>query len=257
MSLVKLTRHDSVAVLTLSRPNVLNAISDALLDELDAHLDSLEADLSCRGVVLTGEGRAFCAGSDLSGDHGSPGDRIKRMHNLVQRFQHYPKTTFALINGLALGGGLELAIACTFRIADVSAKMGLPEVKLGLIPLYGGTQILPSLIGANRALELMMTGSPIDAQRAYEIGLVNRVVDSFGDKKTLVKEALLFVDEICEHSLVPQQALRTLIREMDGKSVAEGLQLEWQIGKSVVESEDAKEGVKAFVEKRKPLFHDR
>ena len=256
MSLVKLSHHDSVVVLTLNRPNVLNAISDALLDELDAHLDVLEADASCRGVVLTGEGRAFCAGSDLSGEHQDPDARIKRMHALVQRLQSYPKTTFACINGLALGGGLELAVACTFRIADVSAKMGLPEVKLGLIPLYGGTQILPSLIGANRALELMMTGGSIDARRAYAIGLVNRVVDSFGDRKTLIKEALLFANEICGHSMVPQQALRTLIREMGGKSVAEGLQLEWKIGKFVAESEDAKEGVKAFIEKRQPIFRD-
>lgn len=257
MTLIDRKQYGAIAVLTLNRPDVLNAINDPLLDELDRHLDTLESDEACRAVVIIGRGRAFCAGSDLGGEHADPDARIHRMHALIQRLQTYPKTTFAALNGLTLGGGLELAIACTFRVASAGAKLGLPEVKLGLIPLYGGTMLLPSLIGTNRALELMMSGNPVTAQRAYEIGLVNRVVDESAGEQALVDAVLGFANTICGHSLVPQQALRQLLRELEGKSVAEGLALEWEIGKEVANSEDAAEGLAAFAAKRPPKFRDR
>jgi enoyl-CoA hydratase len=140
MLLVERQNIGLCAVLTLNRPAVLNALDDALLDALDVELDTAEVD-SCRAVVIVGRGRAFCAGSDLGGAHGDPEARVRRMHRLVERLQTFPKITIAALNGLALGGGLEIALACTFRVAMAKAKLGLPEVKLGLIPLYGGTHV--------------------------------------------------------------------------------------------------------------------
>jgi enoyl-CoA hydratase/carnithine racemase len=181
MPLVLRETVGQVAVLTLNRPEVLNALNTAILDELDAAIDQVEAS-DAQALVLTGAGRAFCSGTDISGKEpheGTPEEfasaRVGRMHALALRLQDLPQPSIAALNGLAYGGGLELALAFTFRIAAPAAALCMVEVTLGLIPSYGGTQTLPRLIGQGRALEMMLTGDPMSAEEALRIGLVNAV----------------------------------------------------------------------------------
>lgn len=240
------------ALLTLNRPAVLNAMDDAMLDQFEAHLDVIEGDDS-RALVITGAGRAFSAGSDLNDSHADPEQRVVRMHALLERIQGFPKISVAAVNGLALGGGLEIALGCTFRVALASARLGLPEIKLGLMPVYGGTVLLPRLIGEGRALEMMLSGDPVDGQRALDIGLVNRLC---AEPESLLAVARDLAESCARHSFVPQRALRRLVVEAAGLPLAAGLALERTMGGQVAASADAQEGIRAFVEKRKPVFRD-
>lgn len=179
---VLLERRGACALVTLNRPDALNAINTAMLDAFDAALDEVAAG-DAIALVLTGAGRAFCAGTDLKGDDHPPGvdradfadARVARLHALLLRLAAFPVATIAALNGLAYGGGLELALGCTFRVAAASAKFALPEIRLGLMPSYGGTVLLPRLIGEGRALQMMLTGESIDAAEAQRIGLINAV----------------------------------------------------------------------------------
>ncbi|MFJ3370564.1 enoyl-CoA hydratase/isomerase family protein [Pseudomonas sp. NPDC086251] len=240
------------AVLTLNRPNVLNAINNELLDELERHLDLLETD-SSRALVLTGEGRAFCAGSDLNQRHGDPAVRMARMHRLVLRLQAFPKISVAAINGVALGGGLEVAMACTFRIALPGVRLGLPEICLGLIPAYGGTQMLPHLVGRSKALQMMLDGAPIETEEAVRIGLLDRLaVPSSG----LLEQACTWAVSMGRNGLIAQQAIRRAVSEGLQMDLSQGLALELGLATKIAESADAQEGILAFVERRKPVFSD-
>jgi enoyl-CoA hydratase len=246
--------RDAVAVLTLNRARVLNAISDDLLDALDAHLDAAEKDHAIRAVVFTGAGRAFCAGSDLS-LRGDMAVRVERMHRLIQRFCAYPKPTVAALNGLTFGGGLELALACDFRIAAPGVQIGLPEVKLGLIPLYGGTALLPRLIGESRAMELMLGGDPITSEQALQWGLVNRLSAT---AENVLDAACEFARAMSRHSALPTRTLKRLLRPVEAHpSLADALAAEARDGMLVHASDDAKEGIAAFLEKRKAVFRNR
>ena len=246
--------RDVVAVLILNRARVLNAISDDLLDALDGHLDTVEKDPAIRAVVFTGAGRAFCAGSDLS-HRGDMSVRVARMHRLIERFRAYPKPTVAALNGLAFGGGLELALACDFRIAAPNLQVGLPEVKLGLIPLYGGTALLPRLVGESRALELMLGGDPISTEQALQWGLVNRLSSGTDD---LLLTACAFARDMSRHSALPTRTLKRLLRSAEShSSLSDALAAEAREGMAVHGSDDAREGIAAFLEKRKPAFRDR
>lgn len=173
---ISLERRDTIAIVTLRRPAALNAIDTRMVDELGAALDMVAGDDS-RALVLTGEGRAFCVGSDLKEEHADGAARIDAMHAMMLRLSDFPKTSVAAINGLALGGGLELALACTFRVAARDARLGLPEIKLALIPSYGATQLLPRLIGPARALAMMLSGDAVGAGEALAMGLVEAVAD--------------------------------------------------------------------------------
>ena len=171
---------DEFAVLTLNRPEVLNALNSSLLGELAEGFD-WAVTTKARALLITGAGdRAFCAGADIAELRGRTPPRIKqdseKGQQLFRRLDRFPIASVAIINGYAFGGGLELALACTFRLATPHAKMGLPEIKLGVIPGYGGTQRLPRLIGEARALELVMTGRAVDADEALRIGLVHRLL---------------------------------------------------------------------------------
>jgi enoyl-CoA hydratase/carnithine racemase len=252
MSVVLFRRMGECAVLTLDRPSALNTISNEMLTELEQHLDRIEHDAS-RALVITGAGRAFCAGSDLNEWHGDTQQRLVRVHALVRRLLHFPKISVAAINGLALGGGLEIPLACTFRVARQGARLGLPEIKLGLLPAYAGTQLLPRLVGATRALEIMLSGEPVDAATGLEIGLLSRVC---ADDEDVVELACNLARSCARHSLVPQRAIRRAVREGLSLPLDDAMALERELVREVSASADTLEGVNAFLEKRAPLWTD-
>ena len=237
-------RHDvnGCAVLVLERPERLNAISDGLLDALEAHLDDAESDGS-HALVLTGTGRAFCVGSDLKEAGGDADSRISRMHRLMLRLDAFPKLTVAAVNGYALGGGLELALACTFRLASAAASFGLPEIKLSVMPCYGATQLLPRRIGESRALEMMLGGETIDAAAALAWGLVDRVVVEGDD---LISFACGFAAHRSRHSPLAERAIRNAVREGRNLPLAQGLAAEHRLAVEVSRSAEALAGVAAF-----------
>lgn len=253
MAALEIEHRGECAILRLNRPESLNSISDALLGALEEQIDALEA-APCRALVLTGTGRAFCAGTDLKESHSIPEERMQRVHALVRRLRNYAKPSIAAINGLALGGGLELALACTFRVARADAKLGLPEVKLALLPAYAGTQLLARLIGESRALEMMLSGDPIDGIRAEQIGLVNKVVSAETD---VVAAACELAASFTRHSMVPQRAILRAVREGMEMSLEGGMALERTLVSAVSGSADTLEGVSAFLEKRTPRWSDR
>jgi enoyl-CoA hydratase len=253
MAALELEHRADCAILRLNRPESLNSINDALLGALEEQIDALEA-APCRALVLTGTGRAFCAGTDLKESHSIPEERMQRVHALVRRLRGYAKPSIAAINGLALGGGLELALACTFRVARADTKLGLPEVKLALLPAYAGTQLLARLIGESRALEMMLSGESIDGIRAEQIGLVNKVVSAETD---VVEAACALAASFTRHSLVPQRAILRAVREGLEMSLEGGMALERALVGEVSRSADTREGVSAFLEKRTPRWSDR
>src|SRR5215216_7832345 len=179
---------DRIATVTVNRPDKLNALNDQVIAELDEAIDSVRDSADVGGVIVTGAGRAFVAGADISEleKHGAVSAKAlaQRGQDVFRKFETSPKPVIAAVNGFALGGGCELAMACHIRIASEAAKFGQPEVKLGLIPGYGGTQRLPRLVGKGRALQLLMTGEVIDAAEALRIGLVNKVVPAADLMKT-------------------------------------------------------------------------
>jgi enoyl-CoA hydratase len=248
-------KRDGVAVLTINRPKVLNALNRRTLEELDDAVRDFHADDALRAAVLTGAGdKAFVAGADINElaqlspvggrDYGLFGQSV------LDRIERGPKPVIAAINGFALGGGCELAMACHLRIAAEGAKLGQPEVKLGLIPGYGGTQRLARLVGKGRALQLVLMGDHIPAEEAYRIGLVNEVVppadvraeaEAWGRKIAAnAPLAIRFALEAVNHGL-----------EM---TLPEGLYLEATLFSLCATTEDMKEGTKAFLEKRPPKF---
>ena len=253
MATLEIEHHGDCAVLRMNRPEALNSISNAMLAELEEQFAALESS-SCRAVVLTGTGRAFCAGTDLKESQSLPEERMRRVHALVLRMRQYPKPIIAAVNGLALGGGLELALACTFRVARADARLGLPEVKLALLPAYAGTQLLPRLIGESAALELMLSGEPVDGSRAERIGLVNRVVPADAD---VVAAALELAASFTRHSLLPQRAILRAVREGLALPLEEAMALERRLVGEVSTSADTLEGVSAFLEKRPARWSDR
>jgi enoyl-CoA hydratase len=252
---VHLTRSDEFALLTLDRPEALNALSFATLRELDAALDEV-ANGDARALFVTGAGeRAFCAGADIKELMDRPLAQGRRdMANgqrIISRFGTLPMPSFALINGYAFGGGLELALACNFRLALKTARLGLPEIKLGLIPGYGGTQRLPRLVGEARALEIIMTGRTVNADEAERIGLVNRLVD--GD---LITAGKAYAREMTGYGLPALALARDAVTRALDVPLAEGLKLEADLNTLAFQTADATEGMTAFIAKRKPVFKD-
>ena len=227
-----------IAILTLNRPEALNALDTPMLAELDEHIDRIEADDS-RAFVLTGAGRAFCVGSDLKESISDPEARIRHMHALVQRLHDFPKLGVAAISGYALGGGLELALGCTFRIAHPDARLGLPEIKLGLIPAYGATQLVPGLVGERRALDLMLSGDPIDAATALGWGMIDRV------EEDVVHTAVNFARARAGNKPVAEAAIRAAVLA-SRLPLEEGLAVERRLAIETANSLDAKTGVASF-----------
>ena len=246
--------HDRVATITVNRPDKLNALNDTTLSELGQSIDEARQRDDVGGVILTGAGRAFVAGADIGELAKQTPLEAKRRALLGQatfrKFEQSPKPVIAAVNGFALGGGCELAMACHIRIAAEPAKFGQPEVKLGISAGYGGTQRLPRLVGRGRALQLLLTGDPIDAAEAYRIGLVNRVVPS--DQLIATAEAMLR-QILTNAPLALAYTIEAVDRGLDA-SLEEGLNLEANLFAILFGTRDAGEGTRAFVEKRPAQF---
>lgn len=250
-------QEDGVVLIELNRPEAMNALSERVFDELAAALQEAEAP-DCRGVVFCGAGdRAFCAGADLAQlqRRGQAEHRrnARRGQGLFDRIQALAVPSVAVLHGHALGGGLELALACTFRIASPRARLGLPEVRLGLMPGYGGTQRLPRLIGASRALSLMLSGRVIDAEEALGLGLVDALVQV----ESPAEAGRRFLAPFLSSSPVAVRHAMEAVRRGLAGGLADGLAIEADIFALCAQSEDAAEGVAAFLEKRPPVFPGR
>jgi enoyl-CoA hydratase len=251
-------REGAVLVITLNRPKVLNALNAAVLGELAAAFDEAEADASVGAVVLTGAGdRAFVAGADineLASETPVTGrEHARRGQRLFDRIERFGKPVVAAVNGFALGGGCELAMACTVRIAADTARFGQPEINLGLIPGYAGSQRLPRLVGRGRALEMLLVGAPVSAEEAYRIGLANRVVPA----AALLTEAKALAATLAAK---PTVAVRYILEAVSGgleMPFAEAEAYEATLFGLVATTEDMREGTRAFLEKRKPNFTGR
>ena len=247
-----------IAYVTLNRPKVLNALSRATIAELKAAFEDARDDSDVRGVILTGAGdKAFAAGADVSeviNDTAVQAEESTRFgHRVTLLIENLGKPVIAAVNGFALGGGCELAMASTIRIAAESAKFGQPEVKLGIMPGYGGSQRLPRLVGKGRALQIILSGKPIDAQEAYRIGLVNEIVPN----ANLIARAEAILNEINANAPVAVRfSIDAVNKALDG-SLEEGLRIEAALFAVCAATEDKKEGTSAFLEKRAPKFQGR
>lgn len=251
-----LERHGDCALLTLDRAEALNALSFKIIEAIGGLLDEV-ATSDARVLLVTGAGpKAFCAGADIKELQGRGLMDQKRGAELGQsvfaKLDRLPQPSIALINGFAFGGGLELAMACTFRLAAPSAKMGLPEIKLGLIPGYGGTQRLPRLVGPARALEMIMTGRTVTAAEAERIGLVNRIVE--GD---MLAAGLAFAAEFSSYGRVAQHLAREAVMRAMDTPLHAGLQIEADLSTLAFQTADATEGMAAFAAKRPARVVDR
>ncbi|MEP9365840.1 enoyl-CoA hydratase-related protein [Xanthobacter sp. VNH20] len=254
--MITLTRDGDYALITLDRPQALNALSFEIIRAIGAAIDQAR-DWDIRALIFTGAGeKAFCAGADIKELLGRSLMEEKEGAELGQatfaKLDAFKVPSLAAINGFAFGGGLELALACTFRIAAPKAKMGLPEIKLGLIPGYGGTQRLPRLVGEARALDIILTGRTVDAEEALRIGLVNRIGD--GD---LLAAAKAYAGEFSHYGLPALSFARDAVRRALDTPLAEGLRIEADLSTLAYRTEDAAEGLAAFLDKRKPTFRDR
>ncbi len=245
---------DRIATITVNRPDKLNALSGAVIGELGAAIDQAVSDPDVGGVILTGAGRAFIAGADISELAGqTPREGVARARAgqaVFDRFERSPKPTIAAINGFALGGGCELAMACHLRIAGEFAKFGQPEVKLGIVPGYGGTQRLPRLVGTGRALQLLMTAEVIDAAEAYRIGLANKVVPN----AELIPTATAMLHAMLANGPLALSACIDAVMRGQDMSLADALAYEADHFGTLSATSDTKEGMQAFLEKRPPVF---
>jgi enoyl-CoA hydratase len=248
-------KKEHIGLLTVNRPDKLNALSNELIGELDSLLDEVEKDDELRVLVITGAGeKAFVAGADIQelvDRDALVGRRVSQARQRVfSRLENLPIPVIAAVNGYALGGGLELALACSIRIGSDQAQFGAPEVKLGIIPGDGGTQRLPRLVGLGRAMEMILTGDFIDAQEAYRIGLVNKVVP----QDELMEKTMALAQKIAKRPpLAVQFAKEAVNRSQEGDRVS-GYALESYLHALTCATEDKKEGVQAFLEKRKGTF---
>ncbi|HXT17954.1 MAG TPA: enoyl-CoA hydratase-related protein [Gemmatimonadaceae bacterium] len=243
-----------IATITVNRPDKLNALNDRVIAELGEAIDAARADDAVGGIILTGAGRAFVAGADISEleKHSAISAKAlaRRGQDVFRRFENSPKPTIAAVNGFSLGGGCELAMACHIRLAADSAKFGQPEVKLGLVPGYGGTQRLARLIGKGRALQLLMTGEMIDAQEAYRIGLVNRVVPA----AELLDAAKKMLETILGNSPLAVAHCIELVDRGYDITLDEALAYEATAFGLLAATDDKREGTRAFLEKRAASF---
>jgi enoyl-CoA hydratase/carnithine racemase len=252
---VRYEKRDSIAYVTVDRPKALNALNTSTWTDLHAAFEDAKADASVHGVILTGAGdKAFIAGADISElahvDAYDAEESSRFGQSVLNLIENLGKPVIAAINGFALGGGCETAMACTMRIATEHARFGQPEVKLGLLPGGGGTQRLPRLVGKGRALQLILTGETISAQEAYRIGLVNEVVSA----ASLIDRAETILKQIMANAPIAVKFSLEAANKGLETSQSEGLALEASYFGICAATEDKKEGTSAFLEKRAPKF---
>jgi len=246
---------NKIGWLTFNRPDKLNAINLQVIDELRRAFESFEQDANVGVIILTGAGeKAFVAGSDISILATYDSEMAKKYSNvgnsLLSYIQNFPKPVIAAVNGFALGSGCEIAMACHIRIASENAKFGQPEVNLGLIPGHGGTQRLARIVGIGKAMELTLTGNVIDANEAFRIGLVNKIVPLTELKSTVEALAQLILTKAPPAITLAIKAINSTL-EMP---LADGLKYEAELFSECFKTEDMIEGTRAFLEKRKPVF---
>jgi len=250
---ILVARQERVGVITLNRPQALNALNDALMDELGAALLEFDADEAVGAVVITGSEKAFAAGADIAAMKDWSfmdvyrSDYITRNWETLRRVR---KPVIAAVSGFALGGGCELAMMCDIVIASETAKFGQPEIKIGIIPGAGGTQRLPRAVGKAKAMDLVLTGRTMDAAEAERSGLVSRVVPA----SRLMEEALAVAGQIAAYSLPSVMMAKEAINRAFEAPLSEGLVFERRLFHSLFATADQKEGMAAFLEKRKASF---
>lgn len=252
---LKKEKIEKILIAKISRVEAMNALNKEVLNSLKNLFEEAREDKEIAGIILTGDGeKAFVAGADIK-EFSSYGpmeayNMAKRGQEVFSLIENFPKPVIAAVNGYALGGGCELALSCHIRIASNKAKFGQPEVNLGIIPGYGGTQRLPRIVGLGRAIELILTGRMIDAEEAFRIGLVNKVVE----ESQLLEESKKILNQIIEKApIAVEMALNSIISGIE-MNKEEGLKLERANFATLFSTEDMKEGVSAFIEKRKPNF---
>ncbi len=249
------TKEPKIIVLAINRPEVLNALNSGVFSDLTEAFDRAKNDSEINVVIITGNGeKAFVAGSDVSEMAKYTPLEARafalKVNSVQQKIASFPKPTIAAINGYAFGGGLEIAMCCDIRIASEKAKLGQPELNVGLIPGGGGTQRLQRIIGAGRTKEMIYTGMTITAQKAFDIGLVNRVVVS----EKILEEALKLAKEISKNSSILLQFAKAAIDMGADMDLENALKNEIELFTHCFATEDGKEGLKAFIEKRTPNF---
>jgi enoyl-CoA hydratase len=254
LEFLSVKKENYVATVTFNRPPA-NALASSVLKELDAVLAELEVDRDVRVLIIHGEGKFFSAGADIkefttieTAEDFS--ELAKKGQEVFERIEQYPKPVIAAIHGAALGGGLELAMACHIRFATESAKLGLPELQLGIIPGFAGSQRLTRYVGVAKALEMMLTSEPITGKEAYQAGLVNHVVK----EEELLEKAYELAAKIAAKSPLSVKAVIELAYMNKNSSFQEGCEKEANLFGQLFQSADAKEGIQAFIEKRKPNF---
>lgn len=253
---VLLKKEGSIVTVTLNRPDKMNALNKEVLEEFKKLLDVLETDRSSRVILLTATGeKAFCVGADLKERQGMNEKdvlvRLEMVRALYLRWERLPIPSIAAINGLALGGGLELALVCDLRIASSTATLGLPETELGIIPGNGGTQRLTRIVGLSRAMEMVLMAKKITAEQAKAWGILNQVVEP----SHLEKESHQWARKIAEAGPIAIRQAKKAIQQGLEKNWEEALQWEVECYKPCLYSKDRLEGLKAFTEKRKPSYH--
>src|SRR5438105_3337913 len=252
---VLLEKKNAIAYVTVNRPKVLNALNMATMEELRSAFHDIKADKSIRVVIFTGAGeKAFIAGADIGElskhDAVSGKEYTHRGQSVLNLIENLGKPVIACLNGFALGGGCEIAMACTMRLASDNAKLGQPEVKLGIIPGYGGSQRLPRLVGKGSAMQLVLAGEMVTAQEALRMGLVNEVVPA----AELISRAEALAQKIVANAPVAVQYAMEAVNKGMEMTLSEGLYLEATLFGLCCATEDKKEGTTAFLEKRAPQF---
>lgn len=249
-------KEGPIQIVTLNRPERLNAINYQLVLDLEDALGRLEADEEVRCIVLTGAGRAFCAGADIKESMAGPNPKalpIRRRYTFFNKLEDVEKPVIAAINGACIGGGFELALCCDFRIAATNAMIGLGEVKLGVIPAGGGTARLPRLIGPARAKELLYFGNQVDGEEANRIGLVNRAVPA----QMLMAEAKKWAAELAERPPLSLKMMKFCVNLGMQMDLLGAIQYEAQCAAVLASTDDIREGTEAFLQKRKAVFKGR
>jgi enoyl-CoA hydratase len=251
LNYLKYEIENQIATITINRPEVLNALNKDLINELGLTIDNMMGEGNARALIITGEGKNFAAGADIVEmiDKNPSQAREFSFNDVFNKIEALPIPVFAAIKGFALGAGLELALACDFRICSSKAKIGLTEIKIGIMPGAGGTQRLPKLIGLSRAREMIYFGEIIDAENAYRWGLCERVLE--GDP---VELSWALAEKLIEHSPLALEAAKKTINFGIDKDLSSGIAFEAIVWSDLFSTFDQKEGMRAFHEKRKPNF---